>query len=200
MTPSLGEILLGHVIDADPIAAEDADGWPEARSQQRAEQARAPVGLEDAPEDGRRLVGRELDGLHLHVTVVFGQGRLTGHPKVLHPAALAVGRLDKHATVEFDHAHRHRARLAGPPSTHGQENVRGTSWHAGSNHPACERVEQAEQPPAGTLPEIESSSTLLVHALPLCSADGVWSARSYTIFMGCAGTPSGRQHLDEHRA
>jgi hypothetical protein len=167
MTPSLSEILLGCVIDADPITAEDADWWPEPRSQQRAQQARAPVRLERAPEDGCRLVGRELNGLHRHATVVFGQGRLTGHPKVLHPAALAVGGLDKHATVEFDHADGHRARRAGPPTTHGQENIWGTSWHPQRNQPAYERVKQAEQPPTGTLPEIESSSTLLVHALPI---------------------------------
>jgi hypothetical protein len=166
MTPSLSEILLGRVIDADPIAAEDADGWPEPRSQQRAEQARAPIRLEGAPEDGCRLVGRELDGLHRRATVVFGQGRLASHPKVLHPAALAVRGLDKHATVEFDHADGHRARLAGPPTTYGQENIRGTSWHPRRNQPAYERVEQAEQPPTGTLPEIDSSSTLLAHALP----------------------------------
>src|SRR4029077_6838942 len=64
MTPSLGEILLGRVIDADAIAAENADGGPEPRPHHRAQQARAPVRLERAPEDGRRLVGRELDGLH----------------------------------------------------------------------------------------------------------------------------------------
>lgn len=167
MTLSLSEILFGRVIDADPITAEDSDGWPEPRSEQRAQQARAPVRLERTPEDGCRLIGRELDGLHLHVTVVFAQGRLTGHPKVLHPAALAVGGLDKHATVEFDHADGHRARLAGPPTTHGQENIRGASWHSRRNEPACERVKQAEQPPTGTLPEVESSSTSLVHALPI---------------------------------
>src|SRR5215472_744438 len=58
MAPSLIEILLGRVVDTDPIACKYAYRWPEPRSQQRTQQARAPVRLERAPEDGGRLVRR----------------------------------------------------------------------------------------------------------------------------------------------
>src|SRR5436190_1147602 len=95
MAPSLGKVLLGLFIDADADPPQNRDGWPHARPEQHAKQPRAPVRLEGAPNDGCRLFGRELDGLHRDATAVIGHDRLAGRLQVSNPAALAVGRLDK---------------------------------------------------------------------------------------------------------
>jgi hypothetical protein len=81
MAPSLGKVLLGRVIHADPAPSEDSDGWPRAWPKQRAEQPRAPVRLERAPKYSCRRAGRELDGLHRDATAVIGHGRLAGRPR-----------------------------------------------------------------------------------------------------------------------
>jgi hypothetical protein len=154
VAPSLGDVLLECVVDADPVPAEEGDGWPEARSEQRAKQERASERLERASKDGSRLLGREFDGLNRNASIVISNGCLTGRPKVCRPASLAVGRLDEPASIELEHGHRYRVRPARPPSAHRQENVRCTGWHSRGNQPACKRVDQAEEPSGDQLAQV----------------------------------------------
>jgi hypothetical protein len=124
---SLGGVILERVIDADPQTPQDADGWPEVWPEQRTEDARPPEPLECAPQHSCRFLGRELDGLDRYVTASrMGDGRLAVRPKVGNPAGLAVGRLHEPATVEVEHAERHRSKLPGPPTAHREEHVRGS--------------------------------------------------------------------------
>lgn len=58
VAPSVGHVLLERVTDTDPVTPEDPDGWPRARPEQGAKQARASEGLERASKDGSRLVKR----------------------------------------------------------------------------------------------------------------------------------------------
>jgi hypothetical protein len=166
VAPSLGNVLLQRVIDADPVPPENADGWPKAGPEQRTKKARAPVRLERVAKDGSRLVGRELDGPHRYATVAIGDGRFAGRPKVPNPACLTVGRLDEQATVELDHADRCRSRLARPPTPHRQENIGGTGWNPCGDHLADEGVAQAEEPPADPLPEIGPGAWFVHWAAP----------------------------------
>lgn len=78
VAPRLGDARLECIVDADPVAPEEGNGWPPAGSQQRTKQARLPVLLERAPQVGCCLVGWEFDGLNRDAATVLGQGRLTG--------------------------------------------------------------------------------------------------------------------------
>jgi hypothetical protein len=69
---NVGEAVLGRVVHADPVAAEEVDGWPPAGCEQRVKQARLSVRLERAPKDGSYLLGREFDCLNWYATTVLG--------------------------------------------------------------------------------------------------------------------------------
>ena len=135
VAPRLGDVLLECVVDADPILPEEGDGWPPARSEQRTKQARAPVRLERASQDGSRLLGREFDGLNRYATTVIRNGRLAGRPKVCRPASRAVRRLDEPAAVELEQADRYRARLARPPTALTLPPLKQSSGHRAG--PSC---------------------------------------------------------------
>src|SRR6266566_1584897 len=124
---SLGGVILERVIDADPQTPQDANGWPKVSPEQRTEDARPPETLKCAPQYSSRFLGRELDGLDRYATASrMGARRLAVRAKVGDPAGLAVGRLHEPATVEVEHAERYRSKLAGPPTAHREEHVRGS--------------------------------------------------------------------------
>jgi hypothetical protein len=154
VTLSLGEVVLGRVVKADPVAPEKSDGWSPAWAEQRAKQTRSPVRLERATKDDCRLLRWELDGFNRHAAAVIRNGRLPSRPKVYCPAGRAIRCLNEPAAVELEHADRKRARLARPAASNRQENVWGTGRQPRHDKPLCQWVDQAEEPRGDALTEV----------------------------------------------
>lgn len=54
---SFGEVVLWRVVNANPVSAQEGDGWSYARAEQPGQQVQLAVRFERTPKDGCRLLG-----------------------------------------------------------------------------------------------------------------------------------------------
>src|SRR5215472_8305775 len=81
--------------------------------------------------------------------------RQAARPEIGDPPRIAVGALDVRTSIEFDETDGNSAALTRPSTPHRQEHIGRSCGHAGGDHLPGDWVDQAEEPGAGSIPQIK---------------------------------------------